>query len=41
VQKTFADKQVHVAEETILLKDGTVNQMIVYSERFFEYKAES
>lgn len=26
VQKTFADKQVHVAEEIILLKDDTVNQ---------------
>jgi nitrogen-specific signal transduction histidine kinase len=36
VQKTFADKQVHVAEETILLKDGTVNQMIVYSAPLFD-----
>jgi len=31
VQKTFADKKVHIAEETILLRDGSVNQMIVYS----------
>ncbi|UCD80312.1 MAG: GHKL domain-containing protein [Desulfobacterales bacterium] len=31
VQKTFIDKKVHIAEETILLGDGTVNQMIVYS----------
>ncbi len=31
VQKTFLDKKVHIAEETIRLKDGTVNQMIVYS----------
>jgi len=31
VQKTFVDKKVHIAEETILLKDGSVNQMIVYS----------
>ncbi|MCP4626988.1 MAG: GHKL domain-containing protein [bacterium] len=31
VQKTFADKKVNIAEETILLKDGSVNQMIVYS----------
>ena len=31
VQKTFTDKKVHIAEETILLKDGSVNQMIVYS----------
>jgi nitrogen-specific signal transduction histidine kinase len=36
VQLTFADKQVHVAEETILLKDGTVNQMIVYSAPLFD-----
>jgi len=36
VQKTFADKQVHVAEETILLKDGTINQMIVYSAPLFD-----
>ena len=31
VQKTFTDQKVHIAEETILLKDGSVNQMIVYS----------
>jgi nitrogen-specific signal transduction histidine kinase len=31
VQKTFTDKKVHLAEETILLRDGSVNQMIVYS----------
>ena len=31
VQKTFGDKKVHIAEETILLRDGSVNQMIVYS----------
>ncbi len=31
VQKTFLDKKVHIAEETIHLRDGTVNQMIVYS----------
>ena len=31
VQKTFVDKKVHIAEETIHLRDGTVNQMIVYS----------
>ena len=31
VQKTFIDKKVHIAEETILLHDGSVNQMIVYS----------
>ncbi len=36
VQKTFADKKVHVAEETILLKDGEVNQMIVYSAPLFD-----
>jgi len=36
VQKTFADKQVHVAEEIILLKDDTVNQMIVYSAPLFD-----
>lgn len=36
VQKTFADKQVHVAEETILLKDGKLNQMIVYSAPLFD-----
>ena len=30
VQKTFGDKKVHIAEETILLRDGSVNQMIVY-----------
>jgi signal transduction histidine kinase len=35
VQKTFSDKQVHLAEETILLKDGSVNQMIVYSAPLF------
>ena len=31
VQKTFIDKKVHIAEETILLKDGSSNEMIVYS----------
>ena len=31
VRKTFSDKKVHIAEETILLKDGSINQMIVYS----------
>ena len=31
VQQTFMDKKIHIAEETILLKDGTSNQMIVYS----------
>ena len=31
MQKTFGDKKVHIAEETILLRDGSVNQMIVYS----------
>jgi nitrogen-specific signal transduction histidine kinase len=36
VQRTFADKQVHVAEETILLTDGAVNQMIVYSAPLFD-----
>ena len=36
VQKTFADKQVHVAEETILLNDGAVNQMIVYTAPLFD-----
>ena len=36
VRKTFADKEVHVSEETILLKDGTVNQMIVYSAPLFD-----
>ena len=35
VQKTFIDKNVHIAEETILLKDGSVNQMIVYSAPLF------
>jgi signal transduction histidine kinase len=35
VQKTFSDKKVHIAEETILLKDGSVNQMIVYSAPLF------
>ena len=35
VQKTFDDKEVHIAEETILLKDGSVNQMIVYSAPLF------
>ena len=36
VQKTFIDKQVHIAEETILLKDGSVNQMIAYSAPLFD-----
>ncbi|MBW2411801.1 MAG: GHKL domain-containing protein [Deltaproteobacteria bacterium] len=36
VQKTFIDGKVHIAEETILLKDGTVNQMIVYSAPLFD-----
>ena len=31
VQKTFADKKVHIAEETILTRDGSSNEMIVYS----------
>ena len=31
VQKTFLDKKVHIAEETILTKDGSTNEMIVYS----------
>ena len=31
VQKSFIDKKVHIAEETILLKDGSTNEMIVYS----------
>ena len=31
VQRSFNDKKVHIAEESILLKDGTVNDMIVYS----------
>jgi len=31
VQRTFSDKKVHIAEETILLGDSRVNQMIVYS----------
>jgi signal transduction histidine kinase len=31
VQKTFIDKKVHITEETILFKDGSVNQMIAYS----------
>ena len=35
VQRTFIDKKVHIAEETILLRDGTVNQMIVYSAPLF------
>ena len=35
VQNTFLDKKVHIAEETIHLKDGTVNQMIVYSAPLF------
>ncbi len=35
VQKTFIDKKVHIAEETILLRDGSVNQMIVYSAPLF------
>ena len=36
VQKTLIDKQVHIAEETILLKDGSVNQMIAYSAPLFD-----
>ena len=36
VQKTFIDKQVHITEETILLKDGSVNQMIAYSAPLFD-----
>ncbi|MCK4988456.1 MAG: PAS domain-containing protein, partial [Desulfobacterales bacterium] len=36
VQKTFIDKKVHIAEETILLRDGSVNQMIVYSAPLFD-----
>ena len=35
VQKTFIDKKVHIAEETILLKDGSSNEMIVYSAPLF------
>ena len=35
VQNTFTDKKVHIAEETILLRDGSVNQMIVYSAPLF------
>ena len=35
VQKTFMNKNVHIAEETILLKDGSINQMIVYSAPLF------
>ena len=35
VQQTFRDKEIHIAEETILLKDGTANQMIVYSAPLF------
>ncbi len=31
VQESFSDKKVHIAEESILLKDGSVNEMIVYS----------
>ncbi len=31
VQRSFSDQQVHIAEESILLKDGSLNQMIVYS----------
>lgn len=31
VQRSFSDKKVHIAEESILLKDGSVNEMIVYS----------
>jgi signal transduction histidine kinase len=36
VQKTFIDKKVHIAEETILIRDGSVNQMIVYSAPLFD-----
>lgn len=36
VQETFIDKKVHIAEESILLKDGTVNEMIVYSSPLFD-----
>lgn len=35
VQRTFSDKKVHIAEESILLKDGSVNEMIVYSAPLF------
>ena len=35
VQRSFSDKKVHIAEESILLKDGTVNEMIVYSAPLF------
>lgn len=35
VQKSFIDKKVHIAEETILLKDGSSNEMIVYSAPLF------
>jgi signal transduction histidine kinase len=31
VKKTFLDKKVHITEESILFKDGSVNQMIAYS----------
>jgi len=31
VQRTFVDKKARIAEETILLQDGSVNQKIVYS----------
>ena len=35
VQKSFLDKKVHIAEETVLLKDGSSNEMIVYSAPLF------
>jgi len=36
VQKTFKNKKVNIAEETIRFGDGTVNQMIVYTAPLFD-----
>jgi hypothetical protein len=36
VRKTFRDKQVHIIEETIHLKDGTVIDMIAFSAPLFD-----
>ena len=36
VRKTFQDKKVHIIEETIHLKDGTVIEMIAFSAPLFD-----